>query len=518
MSQVTEAAVVGAAPEHVILPPLLSAAGWSVLTGVITTLAGLVTSIVVARSLGPILMGEYSYWMWVVAVLPMFFGVGLSQATLKFAAALLAGGQRDLAASLVRALLKIALMIAVTVATGLLLVSVLSASAIQVAICALIAVLIVLGGVTGVLGSAVHAAMDYRFATAVALLLSGGQVILILIALRTGSGVVGLLAAMVASAAVSVLLQARWFMRVYGRGPRHTLPADLRAAIVKYCRSLTGLSVLDAVAWSRSEILFLRLFAGPDQIAFYSLACGISGRLIMAATLITHPMVPALAGLHRLNDARRMSQIYNAAVRYVAVLTFPLVLGGIFFARPLVTLLYGVQYDGVAVPLAITAIASLASALAIACSAALYAIGRPDFLVRVNVFLALADLLASLILIPKYGAIGAALANAIAPMATLIVAAVFLERLYALRFPVWSTIKIFAAASGAVAAAWAMVPADGLPAFVAIGAIAAAGYGAALALGRIFDQEEDRELFAKLGTRLPPALRGYYGRLVSAFI
>lgn len=494
---------------------LLTAAGWSVVTGAVTTLAGLVTSVVIARLLGPAQMGDYTYWAWIVAVLPVFFGFGLAPATMKFAAELLAAGRRDLAGSLVVAALKIAVAISGILAIGLVVFGATFASRSYLAICALVAGLIALSGPTGVLGASVHGAMDYRFASALAVLLSGGQLILFLIVLNAGGGLIGLLAVMVASATISFLLQTVWFRRVYGE-ERCRIPTELRDSFVKYCRSVTALGLLDAVAWSRSEVLLLRLFSTTDQIAFYGIAYGISGRLVMAATLITHPMMPALSALHGLNDRRRMCQVYNSAVRYVAVLTFPLALGGVFFARPLVTLLYGNAYEGVAVPLAITAIASLAGALVLACSAALYAIGRPDFLLRLNVTLALTDVLVSILLIPRYGAIGAALANAIAPWAALIVAAFFLERQYALRFPVWSTMKILAAAGGGVSVAWAIVPATGFLSFVGIAAVAAIAYVVAVFLARVFDQEEDRELFDKLGQRLPPALRGYYGRAVSA--
>jgi O-antigen/teichoic acid export membrane protein len=510
--------IAGDAPEPVHRPPLLSAAGWSVMTGVITTISGLVASVVIARWLGPLLMGEYSYWMWIVAVLPMFFGFGLPQATLKFAAQLLAGGERDLAASVVRALLKISVAVSVALAAGLLIVCLVWVSSANFTVLLVVAAVIVLGSATGVLGSATQAAMDYRFVSRLALWLNTAQVCALLIVLTMGGGLLGLFLVMLACSVGTLLLQRLWFRRVYGRAHRRMVPPELRAAIIKYCRSITALSLLDAVAWSRSEIFLLRLFAGADQIAFYSLAYGISGRLIMAATLITHPMVPALSGLHALNDSRRMSQIYQAAVRYVALLTFPLALGGIFFADPLVTLIYGARYHGVAVPLVITAVASLAFALTLACSAALYALGRPDFLVRLNVILVAADMMVALLLTPRYGAVGAALANAIAPIATLIVSAAFLQRRYALRFPVWSTTKIFIAAGVAVGLAWSLVPASGLLSFLAIGVITASGYAVAVIVGRIFDQAEDCEVFRKVGERLPRALRGYYDGVVSAFV
>lgn len=511
-------AAAGNATAPVYLPPLLSAAGWSVVTGLISTVSGLASSILIARSLGPSLTGDYSYWMWIIAVLPMFFGFGLSQAALKFGAALLARGDRDQAATVVRALLRRAVAVSVVVAAGFLVGCVLWGSSAYAAVCLLVAAMIALGGGASVLASSTQAAMDYRFATGLAALMSTVQLIGLLIVLLSGGGLIGLFTVMAVCMAGSLLLQGRWFLRVYGRGPRQTVPLDLRGAIFRFCRSITALSLLDAVAWSRSEIFFLRIFAGTEQIAFYSLAYGISGRLIMAATLVTHPMVPALAGLHALKDAARMSQIYQASIRYVALLTFPLALGGLFFADPLVTLIYGARYHPVALPLAITAAANLAGALTLACSAALYALGRPDFLVRLNLVLAAADLGASLLLIPKYGAVGAALANAIAPCATLVAAAIFLERRYALRFPVLSTAKIFVSAAVAVGAAWATVPAGGVLSFVAIGGFAATGYVVAVIVARIFDQAEDREVFHKIGERLPNSLRGYYGRLVSAFV
>jgi O-antigen/teichoic acid export membrane protein len=494
---------------------LLTAAGWSVVTGVVTTLMGLVTSVVIARLLGPAQMGEYTYWTWIIAVLPVFFGFGLAPATMKFAAELLVADQRELAGSLVRSVMKVAVIVSSVLAIGLIAIGVTLDARAYLAISVLVAGLIALNGPTGVLGASVHAAMDYRFASKMAMVLNAGQLILFVIVLNADGGLPGLLLVMIAFAALSLLLQALWFRRAYG-SERRAVPPELRDSFIKYCRSITALGLLDAVAWSRSEVFLLRLLSTTDQIAFYGLGYGISSRLIMAATLITHPMVPALSGLYRLNDTYRMNQIYNAALRYIALLTFPLALGGIFFARPLVTLLYGTGYDGVALPLAITAAASLAGAVMFACSAAIYAIGRPDFLVRLNVILALTDVLVALLLIPRYGATGAALANAIAPWGALIAAAFFLQRRYALRFPVLSTMKILAAAAVSVGVAWALVPATSVLSFIVIAVVAVIAYGVAVVVGRIFNHQEDREVFDKLGQRLPPSLRGFYGRAVSA--
>lgn len=488
------------------------------MNGVVTTLFVIVSSVVIARSLGPSLMGEYSYWIWVVGTLPMMFGFGLLPAALKFSAELLERGDRNLAASVVLALLKAQLGVSGTIAAVLLLIGFLSHSGAQATLSAMVAALVLLGGVAGILSSAIKGTMDYKFSTYLAVLLSVLQLALFLGVLKAGAGVPGLLMVMIGCAAVSLILSIRWYLRIYRPDGLPSIPSELRASIVRYCRSLTGLSLLDAVVWSRSEVFFLGLFARADQIAFYSLAYGIAGRLTMAATLITHPMLPALSGLYGKNEIQRMNQIYKAAVRYVAILTFPLALGGVLFAEPLMTLLYTEQYAGAAPALAVTAFSSLAGALALACSATLYAIGRPDFLVRLNIGLAIADILASVLLIPRYGATGAALANVIGPIATVAVASIFLQRRYGLQFPIWLTAKILAVASGAALFAWTLIPAAGIGSFLAVGVVGGGAYLLALLACRVFNQEEDRELFEKIGERLPAALRGYYARVVSALI
>lgn len=496
-------------------PAFATAVGWSVVTGVVTTLFVLLSSVLIARTLGPALMGRYSFWMWLVGALPVFCGFGLSQAALKFSAELRGRGEPALAASVLRALLRVEVAVTAAVAAGLL-VTGLWSPADALGLYALVALLVVLGGADEILGSGIKGAMDYRFAALRALPLSAVQFALYVAVLRGGGGVAGLLLVIVASSAGAIGFTVWRFRRLYPGGVRPAIPADVRAAIVRYCRSITGLALLDAIVWSRSEVFLLGLLVAPEEIAFYSLAYGVAGRLVMAATLITHPLVPALSALHAERDLARMNRVYSHTIRSCALLTFPLALGGAVFARPLMVLLYTDRYEAAAPALAVIAASSLGGALTLACSAALYGIGRPDFLVRLNVLLAVADVLVAVALIPRLGATGAALANAIGPTVTVVAAGVFLQRRYGLRFPVAATWRVLAAAAAAVGLAWALVPVSGAGSLLAAVAVGGAAYVASTLGFRAVSRAEDAELLDRLGGRLPPGLRRRYRRVVEA--
>ena len=147
-------------------PPLLSATAWSFLSGLVTTLFGLCISILMARALGPTALGHYSYWFWVVGILPGLFGFGLWPAALKFSAELLGRDQPGLARAVVLALARVQGAVSVTLAGILLLIGAVGAPGAGLTLHALVAALLILGGQAASLGSAIKGAMDYKFAAA----------------------------------------------------------------------------------------------------------------------------------------------------------------------------------------------------------------------------------------------------------------------------------------------------------------------------------------------------------------
>lgn len=489
-----------------------SAVSWSMLAGLATTGLGLATSVMIARALGPREMGEYSYWKWLLGALPAAIGLGIPVATLKFSAELLGRAQLERASALVTGLLKAQVSVLVAAAAVVVAIGALAGGGDRWLTHAVAAAILLLGGVVPVLDAALKGAIDYRVPARVTVVVGVVQIAVAAGVLAGGGGIVGLLLALALSSVIASSLRIHRLREIYRPDWRARFPRDLRRPVFRYCRALALMTVLDVVVMSRSEVFVLKLYAPPEEIAFYSLAYGMASALIMGATLITHPLLPTFSMLAGQSDWAAIGRVYTVGLKGVAFVIFPSAIAGIALARPLVGLLYSEAYVPAAPVLAVVTVSSIATGLAFVFSALLYGVGAPAVLLGLFLVLAPVNVLASLALVPGYGALGAAWANAIGPLVQLIVLAGLLRWRFRLRFPLRALAKLTAAAVGGALAA-AALGSGGRPAVWFVPA-AAAGLGIYLAgvrVLRVFD-EGDGQVFSQVGHSLPRAARPLYGR------
>lgn len=496
---------------------LLSSTAWSVGIGAATTACAFVGSILIARGLGPSSMGDYSYWVWLVGTLLLLTDLGMSSAAMKFSAEFLARGEDARAANLVWYLVKLQGFVVAVLAAGVLLYGLLAAFPGGATLWAIVVALLLIAGPASVVDAAIKGAIDYRFAAHVAITSAGVQLALVAGILYTGGGVQALLVALFVTSAVALPVRLRRLRALYPRSPTLVTGPAHQATVFRYCRAKSGLSVLDAIVWARSEVFFLGLFSSTEQIAFYSLAYGIANQLIIGSTLLAHPLVPAFSTLWARNDVARLAQLYRAAVRYVALASFPLAVGGVAAATPLLSVLYTHEYTPAAPVLMIVGGSSLAVAVMFVCSSLLYGLGRPDYLVRINLVLALVNILASLLLIPRYGAVGAALANAVGPVLSVAAGARVLARAYGFTFP-WQAVArvLLAACAAAFVATWLVRP-DSLASLLLAAGVGAIAYVLAVAMLGVLESD-DRAVLQTLAHQLPSGVRGLGLRLVDILI
>jgi O-antigen/teichoic acid export membrane protein len=131
----------------------------------------------------------------------------------------------------------------------------------------------------------------------------------------------------------------------------------------------------------------------------------------------------------------------------------PLCLLAAAIAAPLIHLVYGSKYLPLVIPLQILLMSQAFSCTGAVNSCLLYGTEKQGFIVRWGTLIAILNIVLDLILIPKLGALGAAVANCTAQ-----VAGVFTGNFYAVRyihvsFPWKSTATVYSAALIAVAPA-----------------------------------------------------------------
>jgi O-antigen/teichoic acid export membrane protein len=274
------------------------------------------------------------------------------------------------------------------------------------------------------------------------------------------------------------------------------LPAALRLRLGRYNLAVAALLLLNMIVWQRSELIFLGRFRGAQEVAYYALPFSLTERLTeLVPGALLGVVLPGLTHAHGAADAERFTSLFSDSLQWLVVLTLPICLFGIPLAGTVIGVLYGPRY-GLAVPvLQILLAAMVFGVIGQAASSALLGLECQAWLLKTGAMAAAASIALDLVLIPRWGALGAALANS-ATQAGWSVAALV---------PLWRRVRADARAA-VLRAVGAALPLSFLltvavlsglasPALVLSGAAAAAAYLLALERMRLFSA---RLLLARL--------------------
>lgn len=228
-----------------------------------------------------------------------------------------------------------------------------------------------------------------------------------------GGGIAGVLVAGVGVELVNVAYLAWWVGREVGWPQWRQQPSRaLRSRLAHYNLAMGALVVMQLIVWQRSELVFLGRFSGPAQVAYYSLPVSITERLSdLIPGAVVGVLVPGLTYVHQAGDPARFGALLSDAFRYVSIVTLPLCLFGMPLASTAIRLLYGTAYSPAAPVLQILMVAAAFTVLGEASSSALLSLEAQGWLLKTGLAMMLVNLALDLLLIPTWGAIGAALAN-----------------------------------------------------------------------------------------------------------
>jgi O-antigen/teichoic acid export membrane protein len=471
---------------------------------------GLLVSVITARYLAPEALGRYAFLLWLAGLAAVALSLGLPTTVTRYAAESLGAGRPREAGALLRLVLR--WQIALAAAAALVMAGaglfVEDSWRLPLALAALSVPALVLHGS---LAAFLSGLQRFRGQAALGAATLVAQAALLLLAVVLDAGLPGLLLAHAAVNALGVGVLA-WLARAEGRR-RQALPggaplaAAARADVLRYARGVSLLVVLDAVVWQRTEVAFLQALASPAEVAFYALAFGVAGqvsRIPYQLSVVVFPSFPALVGAGR---AAELAGLHATAMRYLVLLGAPLAVGLAVTAPAVIRVLYGAAYAPAAPVLAILALGGLVTIAAGASPAVLHATKEQGRLLRQGLLAAAADLALALLLVPRAGALGAALASVLAQALGSALAIRAAARVAGAAIPAAALARITLAALGMGAVAAVPVHALGGGAgLLAAGLLGLAAYPLALRLLRALTAE-DLDRARVLVERLPTAAR-----------
>jgi O-antigen/teichoic acid export membrane protein len=162
------------------------------------------------------------------------------------------------------------------------------------------------------------------------------------------------------------------------------------------------------ILMNSSDAVLLERFSGTAAVAAFRAvqpAAGLNQLLLSSFTLL---FTPAAARLFARNDRAGINHLYWQTALWMAILAFPIFAVTFSLAQPLTLLLYGQRYADSAVILALLSLGYYFNTALGFNGLTLKVYGKVRYVVVINLLAAAANVSINLVLIPRYGALGAA--------------------------------------------------------------------------------------------------------------
>lgn len=474
---------------------------------------GMLTSILIARHLGPRSFGLYSLVIWLVSVGMTMTNAGSTSAVIKFVAELRGSGREELIAPLLKYLRR-------TQRTCLLLVllvaGVLSAFAggklvpgfNRLLLFGLLALTIGLRAPYMFNISLGKGLENFRATATVALIATPLNLAMVACAWWLDAPMDAFLVVFAISSLVFYGVSHYQTARLVPPSTITCLPPELKRRIVRHMRYVAVTVTVSFIAASDVEVLFLNLFASPAAAGQFKVAFQLAtGAALLLPGVVGALMLPMMASA--LSQGMTLAgRRFVGATTYLMLLAAPLVAFGFVFAPAVIGLLYGASYAAAAPVFAICLFGGALGTVSQAASSLLLSADRQRSIMLLVIANAAVKFLLDALLTVHFGLAGAVAACTIANVLAATAVVVLAMRASGLQ-PDWPRLARIVAA--AALAATAALPLRGwwtpLPTLLLGGATFAVAY-ALLTFALGCWSRSDVEHMQRLHQRLPamPAL------------
>jgi O-antigen/teichoic acid export membrane protein len=170
--------------------------------------------------------------------------------------------------------------------------------------------------------------------------------------------------------------------------------------------------------------------------------------MVLLPGALTGILLPAMSEVYGGGDREELARVHSNSTRYLAMLAFPLCLGGIGIATQLFPVLYGSSYQPASLVFVVLLLGSAVGSIGTSSYMLLYAAERQNVVLRVGVISALVNLLASWLLVPVLASKGVALAVGLSQsLGGVLLIAYAYRRLMKQPFPSRSLLRVFCASA-----------------------------------------------------------------------
>lgn len=364
------------------------------------TVGRVVSAIVIARQLGPDMVGKYAFLVALAELMVQFISFGLPSTLTRFMAETTGrnghSGQTGLLRWVVRRYTVLSLLGAAGVAFGLSGYALTTSLLLGVFLLSLTSYTLVHAYLSGIQNFRQLAKINFFSGVALVICQPIGVAFF---------GLDGALIGGIVSSFMSLIALKPIVMSVLKRNmPTGDMPApsDMR----RYALFTWLAALVSAIVWSRTEVFFLSRFGTDAEVGFFNVSLTLYAGVFMVSGLLTGGMTPHFSTLVGSRDREILQRDYGRFMSMVALFNFPLCIGGAAIMPEFLPLIFGEQYLP-AIPAATVLMASSVLCVGWVSNSITYAFGKSNYIFYVALLSAFLMLAGCAVFIPDHGALGA---------------------------------------------------------------------------------------------------------------
>ena len=239
--------------------------------------------------------------------------------------------------------------------------------------------------------------------------------------------VIGLIISMIVACVVSLYASRKLFKFSFQKC------LQTMVEITGFGSLLLGGNIVNVIA-NQADILLIGYFLVKKDVGLYSVAISLSMFMTLIPMAIQRITYPATAEYYSKKHHSGLDLMIDKSIKYSTIALLPIGLGIGFFAEEIITLLFGQQFRPATSPLIVLLIARvIRGGTNVPVGGSVTAAGRPDIMFMISLISAISNVLLNILLIPKYGITGAAIATTISLLLGTVIFLIIMPRVLQVR-------------------------------------------------------------------------------------
>lgn len=213
--------------------------------------------------------------------------------------------------------------------------------------------------------------------------------------------------------AITFCMGGYLLFRVQPQGARQCKTAKMNHRI--WFRSIVPLSLVSGLQLisQNTDLLMLGLLRPSEEVGLYKIALSVSTLTILGLTAFNLVIQPYVVEFHKNKELVKLQRIISAGAGAAVAFTVPVVAVFIFFGRELISLFYGAAFADANIALIVLSLGSISTAYFGAAGVLLTMAGLEKSLVGLLSISTLSNVALNSLFIPPFGILGAATATAL---------------------------------------------------------------------------------------------------------